>query len=250
MASTTLSDFHWEVQINALKFWRMVFQSLLTDQGMLDGTFPPVTFSRETRKIVTLNEMEIQRRIMKSLEELSSLGLFTILIKLLQDDSEVEVVETALCLSNCMIELLNKYKVPDILRPRRGEEESADSLIFEIKEDEDYIMVEDMLSEMPSSDNVIDGIVKADDLNLLATMYESHLTLQHTKIQEPMRPKLKLMKYASPYLFVKFLKSKDFKAALDEKRKWNEGIRSLYSLLEDVLGIYEVSDEINSLDCY
>lgn len=248
MVSAALSDFHWEVQIAALKFWRIVYQSLLTDQGMLDGTFPPVTFSRETRKIVTLNEAEIQRRLIKVLEELSTMGVLTILIKMLHDDTEVGVFVCALSLSQDLLDILNKYKVPGCLKHVQGE--TVEDIVCYIKEEKDDNAMVSENSEDETQDHVIEGILNASDVNLLASIYERHMTLQSTKQDVLAVPKIKLLNVASPYAYVEFANNKDFKAIVDEKRKWNDGIRSLSSLLDDVLGIYELNNEVNSLDCY
>lgn len=249
MVSSAISDFHWEVQIAALKFWRIVFLSLLTDQGMLDGTFPPVTFSRETRKIVTLNETQIQRRLIKILDELSSVGLLTILMKLLNDDTEVDVLMCALCLSQELLDILNKYKVPECLKANSGE--TVENITCCIKEEKnDDMMIAESSDGVETSDNVIESIINSTDINLLAGIYERHMTLHNVKKEEPVRSKLKLVKVVSPYAFVEFAKDKDFKAVIEEKRKWNDGIRSLSSLLDDILGIYETNNEANSLDCY
>lgn len=251
MVSAALSDFHWEVQMTALKFWRIVFQSLLTDQGMLDGTFPPVTFSRETRKIVTLNEAEIQRRLIKILEELSSVGLLTVLIKLLHTDTDVDVQECALCLSQELIDILNKYKVTDYLKPKPGE--TTEDILGHIKQEEegeDSEMIAESSEILETPDNIIEGILNVSDINLLANIYERHMSLQNVKKDEPLQPKIRLEKVASPHAFVQFMRDKDYKADILEKRNWNNGIRSLSSLLDDVLGIYEVNNEVNSLDCY
>lgn len=71
MISAAVLDLHWEVKINALAYWSQYIDSHLTDQGMLDGCFPNVTFSKEHKKIVSLDEMEINRRLNKVLDELA-----------------------------------------------------------------------------------------------------------------------------------------------------------------------------------
>lgn len=52
MSSAALSDLDWEVKLQALEFWQVIVDETLTQQGMLDGTFPPFTFSKEKQKIV------------------------------------------------------------------------------------------------------------------------------------------------------------------------------------------------------
>lgn len=63
MLSAAIDDLHWEVQIAALNFWKCAIQNQLTYRGMIDRKFPPVTFSKEKRKIVILNKSEIQRQL-------------------------------------------------------------------------------------------------------------------------------------------------------------------------------------------
>ncbi|KAJ0177423.1 hypothetical protein K1T71_007432 [Dendrolimus kikuchii] len=253
MVSSALSDFHWEVQYSALKFWKVVYQSLLNDQGMLDGVFPPVTFSRQSRKIVTLNEMEIQRRLMQMLDELASIGSLTVFIILLHDDSDLDIMDTALTISLELIDILDRYKLSDQLKPKPGDPMTVKELTVHIKEEKDKFPDSDDMFKSASgqtADNVIEGILNVDDVNLLTSIYERHMSLQNNKTEATIKPKIKLLRFASPYLFVRFVKGTDFKAIIEEKRKWNVGIRSVSSLLDDVLGIYEVNGEVNALDCY
>lgn len=71
MAFAAMSDLHWEVKVNALQFWEKVIERQMSDQGMIDGVFPSVTFSKENRKIVLLTENEIKLRLNKVLGELA-----------------------------------------------------------------------------------------------------------------------------------------------------------------------------------
>jgi hypothetical protein len=52
MSSAALSDLDWEVKLQALDFWQVIIDESLTQQGMLDGVFPDLTFSKEKQKIV------------------------------------------------------------------------------------------------------------------------------------------------------------------------------------------------------
>jgi hypothetical protein len=52
MSSAALSDLDWEVKLQALEFWQVMINESLTQQGMLDGCFPELTFSKEKQKIV------------------------------------------------------------------------------------------------------------------------------------------------------------------------------------------------------
>ncbi|XP_013190980.1 uncharacterized protein LOC106135277 [Amyelois transitella] len=247
MVSSALSDFHWEVQISALKFWRIVIQTLLTEQGMLDGTFPPVTFSKESRKIVALNAAEIQRRLLKVLNELSAIGCLTVLVKLLHEESDTEIMELALKISLELIEILEEHKLSGCLQPSSGEPLRVEEISCHIVNDEDNIM-DTYMSTTQLPDNVVDDILKLDDLSLLENVNERYTNLQNSESQ--VRPKIRLLKSASPYLFVLYVKSKDFKSILEQKKKWKEGMRSLSSLLDDILGVYDMNKDINILDCY
>lgn len=52
MNSAALFDLDWEVKLQALDFWQVLIDESLTEQGMLDGSFPEYIFSKEKQKIV------------------------------------------------------------------------------------------------------------------------------------------------------------------------------------------------------
>lgn len=250
MASTAMGDFHWEVQMSALKFCKIVIQSFLTDQGMLDGTFPPVTFSRETRKIVNLNETEIQRRLLKVLDELAAVGCLTVLLKLIHDDNEVDVMDAALAIAQDLFGILHRYKVPDIIKTHVDDPRTVAELVCDIKEEPVHIEDEMEAENSARSDNVIEGILNADDMNLLADIYKKQMNLQNEQPVSIASPKIKLLRTASPSLFVNFMNGNNCKALIQSKREWKDGIRNVSSLLDDVLGLYQEKEDFNSLDCY
>lgn len=68
MVVAAILDLHWEVKINALSYWHDFIKFQLTEQGMLDGEFPMVTFSKEHKKIVQLDDKEIKNRLNKVLQ--------------------------------------------------------------------------------------------------------------------------------------------------------------------------------------
>lgn len=71
MSKAAVFDLHWEVKVNALEYWRQVIESQLRNQGMMDGVFPAVIFSKEYKKIVKLDEMKIKNILYKALDELA-----------------------------------------------------------------------------------------------------------------------------------------------------------------------------------
>lgn len=252
MVSAAITDFHWEVQLTALEFWRIVIKSLFEDQGMLDGTFPSVTFSKETRKIVTLNEAEVQKRLKRALEDLANIGCLTVLVKLLDDDIDVEIMDTSLKLANDLLVVLDKYNMNDMSDGKCLNGVTTDDINKVQPEEIDSKDFNNQPTESTlKSDSIIDSILNVNDVNLLSNIYERHMKLQGESPSDDWNlPKVKLQKYVSPALFVKHLKSKDFSALVVEKRKWKKGIRSMSSLLDDILGIYECASDINGMDCY
>uniref|UniRef100_A0A1I8NWR9 Uncharacterized protein n=1 Tax=Stomoxys calcitrans TaxID=35570 RepID=A0A1I8NWR9_STOCA len=115
LAHCVISDLHWEVKVEALRFWELEFKKQFTNQGMIDGTFPTVTFSKEHKKIVTLNEKEIKLRIMKVFHELSQRGCLGVILKCLREDCDLEVLKTAVCMVHNLLEQLKKYNFESIV---------------------------------------------------------------------------------------------------------------------------------------
>lgn len=111
MAATATIDLHWEVKKKSLEFWDKIIWEWLKDQGMIDGNFPEVTFSREQKKIITLNKEEIQKRLNKVLNELNKNGCLQVLIKVIQEDPDIEVVQTAIEVTSTFAQILRKYNI-------------------------------------------------------------------------------------------------------------------------------------------
>lgn len=104
-----VNDLHWEVKVEALKAWRSEMCNLLSNEGMIDGIFPPVTFSKEKRKIVQLNEKEINLRFSKILNELSQRGCLGTILKCLNDECDVVVIREAKSLVKNLVDKLDEY---------------------------------------------------------------------------------------------------------------------------------------------
>lgn len=115
MAAAATVDLHWNVRRKAIEFWDAVICECLKNQGMIDGKFPDVTFSKEDRKIVQLNENEIKKRLNKVLMELSVNGCLAILITAIEEDQDIEVIEKAVDVTKTFTALLEKYKLKDKL---------------------------------------------------------------------------------------------------------------------------------------
>lgn len=95
---------------NALQFWRNVIRRWLTLEGMIDGEFPEVTFSKEFRKIVILNDQEVKKRLIKVMYILSENGCLSALHTSLQD-CDIEVNKAVKGIAVNLYDLLQKYNV-------------------------------------------------------------------------------------------------------------------------------------------
>lgn len=80
-----------ETKNNALEFWKYDIYRHLMDQGWIDGKFPDVTFSVDTKKIVIMSNAEIRKRIVKVLYQLSETGCLFVLKTALEDKNQVFV---------------------------------------------------------------------------------------------------------------------------------------------------------------
>lgn len=114
MSAAATIDLHWKVKKKALEFWDEVIWESLKNQGVIDGKFPEVTFSKENRKIVMLNGNEIKKRLQRVLLELNINGCLDVLSKAVQEDCDIEVVEKAVEVTKKFVTLLNKYQFTPI----------------------------------------------------------------------------------------------------------------------------------------
>lgn len=111
MVAAATVDLHWEVKMKSLDFWEEVIWERLRNQGVIDGAFPEVTFSKEQRKIVTLTQLEIQKRLTRVLLELSGNGCLGVLVSAMQDECDIQVVERAVDITKKLMDFLRKYAV-------------------------------------------------------------------------------------------------------------------------------------------
>lgn len=109
MTRGAIDDLHWEVRIKALEFWDKVIWKQLAEHGMLDGHFPEVTFSKQHRKIVVLNDNEIKKRLSNVLKELNTNGCLEVLTNAIQEDPDYEVVRKGIEITKKFVKTLKKY---------------------------------------------------------------------------------------------------------------------------------------------
>lgn len=97
------------VKTNALCFWKKVIDKHLAEEGMIDGEFPSVTFSKKLKKIITFDDFVIKQCLDRVLSKLSKLGCLTVFLFALNSDSHKILKQTALDLIMPFIQLLKKH---------------------------------------------------------------------------------------------------------------------------------------------
>ncbi|XP_063917687.1 uncharacterized protein LOC135133272 isoform X8 [Zophobas morio] len=241
MIYSSTTDLHWEVKVRALNFWDKVIKNHLQNQGMIDGSFPNVTFSKEHRKIVTLTDSEIRKRLLKVLGQLSAIGCLGVLTAAIKDDCDMEVSKTAVKITQKLVDLLKKYAVggecsgPTSPIPT----ESGMSMSSGISVDES--MDSPRSSQPDLNEEIIEQIVNAKDASLLKGVYapSDYGSVSNYDFQ--------VRKIVTPTEFLQFT-HQDLNNIIAEKKKWLNGIEDLGSLLDDMLKTYD--EDVNSMDCY
>lgn len=94
----------------ALSFWNNIIDILLSEQGMTDNNFPEAVFSKELKKIIILDDLEIKKRLVKVLFQLSE----NVCLQVLETDVKSEdagLQETVQRVLKKITDLLENYKV-------------------------------------------------------------------------------------------------------------------------------------------
>ncbi|KAL6424479.1 hypothetical protein ACFW04_009911 [Cataglyphis niger] len=246
MSVSAVFDLHWEVKTNALMFWDHFVKSHLTDQGMLDNSFPNVTFSKEHRKIVALNETEIKRRLNKALDELARQSCLGVLLVTLKDDSDFEVCKASATIIGKLKSCLLKYKLDEPLLPA---ENSATIDTAYIKETP-LVLSSPSDKESRNASHVIEEIVDSNDTNLLAAIYKSSMNMNGEVVKEEEKKMLDYISSVTRQDFLRMIFNCDINAYIEEKNRWLKTYTSSFeSILDDILTMYKQKN-INSMDCY
>ncbi|CAK9801931.1 hypothetical protein ANTPLA_LOCUS3012 [Anthophora plagiata] len=250
MATAAVFDLHWEVKISALEYWKQFIKSHLSDQGVLDDHFPKVTFSKEHRKIVSLNETEIKRRLNKALDELAKQNCLGVLLVTLEDDSDFEVCKTSAAIINKLKTFLLKYKLneplPQLPLPKDSATIDTSYVKYELP---DSIASSKSDQAFSNSSNVIEEIVDANDANLLASIYKSSMKMD-SEMKKSEEKTLQSISCVTRQVFLQTIFNSDIDAYIEEKRRWlTTYTTSFESVLDDILTMYKQGD-VNSMDCY
>lgn len=234
MLSAALNDLHSEVQSAALVFWNKFIQKQLAHRGMFDGKFPSVTFSKEKRKIITLNDQEIERQLTSIMNDLSTAGCLTVLLECMNEVNDIEIMQHAYCMSKKLIGILDTYK----FRKNVENPSTTSQPTEEIKQEEDVAMD---LTYSASSDElrnqVIEGILKTYDSDLIIEMHDNYSQIKPNDFEEDLnrsyRPRKRMVK---PNKFIETFRNTDFVTKINDKKTWNsEVFSSLDVLLDEML---------------
>ncbi|CAO1423827.1 unnamed protein product [Diamesa serratosioi] len=281
LAHCAVNDFYWEVKVNALVFWRKVMCRQFQHQGMIDGTFPAVTFSKEHKKIITLTEKEINLRLKKVLNELSLRGCLGVLLACLKDDGDLEVVRSTVAIVEKTMVYLNKYNYMDEhlkiqATAKDAEKESIGKLPVidsnysefiqagtknsSVRNNADFsattnVSVSAENGELcKTSDQVIEGIINSNDLGLLSDTYKKNLNLEDCtvpcelgKIDENLFKKFALTTSDD---FLNYVTKTDLKKLIEEKSEWISHTEGFSTLLDDIILSFTSTDDANDMDCY
>ncbi|XP_058457693.1 uncharacterized protein LOC131434697 [Malaya genurostris] len=277
LAFSAVKDLYWEVQINALQFWRVVMCRQFQHQGMIDGTFPTVTFSKEHKKIITLTDKEILLRLRKVLNELSLRGCLGVLLACLQDDCDLEVVKDTVEIIQRLMSYLNKYNFVEEYKnqvdPATGERNlrklvpiidtnysvhANSSGVQKTSQRNDADYSSGNVPCLINSEEIIDSIVNLDDVNLLSISYKNSLKVagevppggscscESSKVHEDL-----FKKYAEVTAddFLDQVLQLDFDELISCRQRWMQTTESFSSLLDDILFSYYATN-VNDADCY
>lgn len=111
MVTSLSTNLHYEIKLQILSFWNCVIRFLLENAGMIDGSFPSIIFSKEHKKIITMTEMEIKKRLNTVLQSLSSIQCLKSLVSVIKNDCDLQVCKFALDIVKELLDLLARYNV-------------------------------------------------------------------------------------------------------------------------------------------
>lgn len=109
MSYAVLEDEFWSVKTNALSFWKKVIDNHLSEEGMIDGEFPSVTFSKKLKKIITFDDCSIKKCLDRVLSKLTEIGCITAFLYAINSNAENMIEQTALQIIQPFIMLLKRY---------------------------------------------------------------------------------------------------------------------------------------------
>lgn len=249
-----VNDLHWEVKIKALAFWEIFIRQQIQLQGVIDGTFPTVTFSKEKKKIVTLTPSEIILRLTKILDELSSRGCLGVLLACVEDDSDLSVVKATLPVIKILVDFLDKYNYWHEMQDQGDgiqqcvpvNNRNASEVIMREVAASSESQADD---EMKNSEKIIQSIISDQDINLLAETYENNLKVVGDHKNDINTCYYKEFSHITAHIFLHKIKTTNLDEIVKIRSEWLDHTESFTSLLNDMLYSLKI-DDVNDIDCY
>uniref|UniRef100_A0A336KDE2 CSON004119 protein n=1 Tax=Culicoides sonorensis TaxID=179676 RepID=A0A336KDE2_CULSO len=237
-------DLHWEVRINALKFWDRVLELCFIAEGMCDGSFPSQMFSTKLKKIIKLDDKTIKTKISSVLEEYWKLGGFGIIMANLEETTDIEVMKKTVEIIDKLKKKLLKYDYTEEKIDPNIDEKSQEMAELNKTELEPFPII---------SESDLDFVVDSDDINLLVNTHQNALKCESENRYENVITNQFTRITANHFLST--VHSKNFESLLNSKVDWNDHTTdSFESLLDDILHSYneftENNSDINGMDCY
>lgn len=106
-----LEDGHKLVKVKALGFWDLIIKKELEYEGMIDGTFPSVTFSKVLKKIITFDDETVEKCLLRVLNRLNEIGGLNVLLYVFQNENDEELIEPAIKHITKIADMLIKYNI-------------------------------------------------------------------------------------------------------------------------------------------
>lgn len=270
LAVVAIHDLFWEVKVKAIEFWHCVIKRQLQYQGVIDGRFPSVTFSKENKKIVTLTQKEITLRLTKVLVKLSTFGCLGVLLTSLEDRDDLLVAKTGVGVIKSLTEFLVKYNYWEEVgeNPYRADRsqsnESSTStdtpsaskdieMETSSKQSNPSTETSDSNAELLNIDDIIQSIVSSQDINLLSKAYENQMNVDTEEATNRTNAEyeeyFKRFRLITPELFLDTIKSTDLNDLLQTRTEWIAQTESFSSLLNDMSYSLQ-AHETHDADCY
>lgn len=248
-----VNDLHWEVKTSVLAFWKIVITRQFHENGVIDGGFPAVIFSKQHKKIVTLTQKEILNRLDKILNELSALGCLGVLLECLNDECDLEVVRIAVGIIKEIMAFLNKYNyleentLTDTIPSVNGSPSTATNIV----ESETGESIASPCALSMDSDSVIESIISANDINLLATAYENQLNFEADNVPVALIDDQYFKRFGKVTAidFIRRVYSVNLDSLHEKRSDWIAKNDSFSSLLDDIAFSLKI-DNLSSADCY
>lgn len=260
LAVAAIHDLFWEVKVKAIEFWHCVIKRQLQYQGVIDGTFPSVTFSKENKKIVTLTQKEITLRLSKVLLKLSSFGCLGVLLASLDDQDDIIVVRKGVEVIKSITEFLDKYnyweelkETPNKIPPARVAKPTEEKPPTNENDLDSKMNIADAIAS--NSDDVIQSIVSSQDINLLSEAYENHMSVdarpptQDQCIKENNDQHFQSFRVITPEIFLDKMKTTNLTELLQNRTRWMAQTESFSSLLNDMSYSLQAEHTLDA-DCY